>query len=392
MDGPQVGKRWEIGLFGATLLLLGSWVVHSGIRMCPDAHTFERWAEQLRQLGWNYGAFLEGAHSTAPPLLYLGIITLAALCQTLVGPGWGGLLVGLNVAGVSFLAVALAWCSRTLGGDWRAGAGTVALLWAGFDLWQWVRYPISDTTFLALEGLLLTGLVGLVMGCWGRPRVAIVALGLGGLVATFYRPTGFLLWAPTLVAFARVWAGDSRPRLRRWLVAAAGLAVALIGLNAHLMGRVSETGTSNHGLQHQAQHYAMGEVVWDRKDTWHGCPQNDGDRIRITLDRWRWFFSPVHASFSLGHNLGNLLFFLPLYGLAVAAGVRMRSADLSPGECWGRLMLVSTVFAVSLWHALIQVDYDWRYRLPALPPLLILAGCGLSDWQARKDSGQKAIP
>jgi hypothetical protein len=44
---------------------------------------------------------------------------------------------------------------------------------------------------------------------------------------------------------------------------------------------------------------------------------------------------------------------------------------------------VGAILLYAIFHAMMHVDYDWRYRIPVLPHLILLAACGFSDARLR---------
>ena len=81
----------------------------------------------------------------------------------------------------------------------------------------------------------------------------------------------------------------------------------------------------------------------------------------------------------------SLAFFLPVYALAGWLGIVLWRGNDGLGENQRRLFLASmgAVLAYASFHALVQVDFDWRYRLPILPHLILLAAGGAADLSRR---------
>jgi hypothetical protein len=42
------------------------------------------------------------------------------------------------------------------------------------------------------------------------------------------------------------------------------------------------------------------------------------------------------------------------------------------------LAAAGAVLAYAVFHGLVQVDFDWRYRLPVIPHLILLAAGGIA--------------
>jgi hypothetical protein len=48
------------------------------------------------------------------------------------------------------------------------------------------------------------------------------------------------------------------------------------------------------------------------------------------------------------------------------------------------LAAFGALLSYAIFHALVQVDFDWRYRIPILPHLILLAAGGLADLARRR--------
>ena len=99
--------------------------------------------------------------------------------------------------------------------------------------------------------------------------------------------------------------------------------------------------------------------------------------VRITLEKLLFFITPWLPHYSAAHTLTNLLFFVPGYGLSVAAISNLRR--LPPSQQRAVVVLALYVLFVAVFHALTLIDSDHRYRLPLLPAILMLASIGLES-------------
>jgi len=121
-----------------------------------------------------------------------------------------------------------------------------------------------------------------------------------------------------------------------------------------------------------------GIVVNNRPYTYHKMPVSVIDYVLIIADKFLHFFAVFTRDYSLKHKIFNYLFFLPTYGLSLITlyEIFRRKSKLSPEE-WN-LTFLSVIFVIifALFHSITILDYDWRYRLPCMPPLIVLAGIG----------------
>ena len=128
-------------------------------------------------------------------------------------------------------------------------------------------------------------------------------------------------------------------------------------------------------LSHEFQ---GGYVIYGRPETYHPAPGGVLDYVWLEVDRLRSFFVFTAEGFSREHVLVNVAFFVPAYaGWAVAAASLLRGKSGSTWPEWWATVL-GTLFVLSfcLFHSLQQIDFDWRYRLPCLPVLAVLAAIG----------------
>jgi len=124
--------------------------------------------------------------------------------------------------------------------------------------------------------------------------------------------------------------------------------------------------------------YSQGVVVYGRPETYHAPSSSLLAYIWLDIDRLRSFFIFSAAGFSRGHDLANVAFFLPLYaGWLISLSSLMWLRNSFNWATWWTTA-VGTVFIVFFWvfHSLQYIDFDWRYRLPCLPVLIVLGTIG----------------
>jgi hypothetical protein len=131
--------------------------------------------------------------------------------------------------------------------------------------------------------------------------------------------------------------------------------------------------------------YSEGLVVWQRPETYLAPPHGLADYWAIMAARFIWFFAPGAAGYSMAHWAIQIAFFAPAYGLACWFLITLLTGR-SRLERGGRdvgLAALGAILLYAIFHALMHVDYDWRYRVPILPHLILIAACGFSDLQRR---------
>ena len=291
---------------------------------------------------------------------------------------WPLLMVILNVLCGALTAALLVCLVRMV--TRSLAAATVALLFyvVAYDVVAWLKFVLTDMLYSVLALATFAILIrGIVREEPAVPRRVYLAILLALCFIT--RPAGVILIPLVIV----IELSDSYPkRVAPWAFAISAAVVVLL-VRAYFYDDISRWPFDfmRPKLEEYAAREAMGEVVWNRIDTFRATPQSMGDHVMIEADRFVRFFQFTAPDFSRAHNVVNIAYYVPLYLLGMLGTV-------SDGEAATRLRLVvqATLFwlaAVAWLHAITILDYDWRYRLPVMPQLILLASIGASALFAR---------
>jgi hypothetical protein len=361
----------------------GLYTLAVGVRMSPDSQAYAYWSARLVESGFDYPALLAEASVGFPAILYALFGTVLALLRLAFGDAWATASVVLNLAAHVALGILVVRLAARATGSGVAAWGALLLYLACFDLLMWVPFVLSDATFALLAFAIFTLAAARILGD-SRGWPAVLAPAAAGV---FYRPTGMVL-LPDL-AWAIYLSKTGGRAIRRGPVLAALASIAAAGVLAFAW-LVQDPGRwpldpLSIAFRNVAAEYALGEVVSGRPETYHGPPAALLDYLLISADRFVHFFAIGAADYSAAHWLAELAFFLPCYALALWLAValwRGRTGFAGP-ERKVFLAAFGAVLSYALFHALVQVDFDWRYRIPILPHLILLAAGGLADLSGR---------
>jgi hypothetical protein len=359
-------------------------VLARGITMAPDSRNYAFWSTRLVETGFDYPALLAEAVSAFPPILYALFATLLALLRLALGENWANGLVVLNFAAHVGLGLLVARLAVRLTGSGAAGWAALFLFLACFDLLMWVQFVLSDATFVLLAFTIFTLAAARILDP-AKSWLAVVAPAAAGI---FYRPTGMVLIPDLLWAAYLSKTGSSG--VRRGPVLAVLAAAILAGTFAFAWFMQDPArwplDAFAPAFRQVAAEYALGEVVNARPETYHAPPSALYDYVLISADRFLHFFAIGAATYSLGHWAVQLAFFLPCYALAgwLAVALWRGRTGFGAGERKVFLAAFGAVLSYAVFHALVQVDFDWRYRTPILPHLILLAAGGLADLVGRR--------
>jgi hypothetical protein len=361
----------------------GAYMLAAGVRMSPDSLAYAYWSARLIESGFDYPQVLAEASGGFPAILYALFGTVVALLRVAFGGGWATALVALNFAAHVALGLLVTRLAARVTRSGIAAWGALFLYLGCFDLLMWVPLVLSDSTFVLLAFTIFTLAAARILGD-ARGWAAVLAPAVAGV---FYRPTGMVL-LPDL-AWAIYLAKTRKPQLRRGpVLAVLGIGTAAVFLAfawfAQDPGRWPFEALSA-AFDHVASEYARGEVVSARPETYHLPPAGLIDFLLISADRFLHFFAIGAADFSASHWLVELAFFLPCYALAswLAFALWRRRTGFEAPERKVFLAAFGALLSYALFHALVQIDFDWRYRTPILPHLILLAAGGLADLARR---------
>lgn len=362
------------------------WAWRSGIRTGVDTATYSGWADLLIANRFNVASYLRENQWITPPVLYLVWIYVLAIVKTAFGPSWLGGVVVLNLvalgAGV-YLTLRSVWQITPS----RAGLllTTVLFLTAG-DLLLFVPYVLSDLTYWALSTAVVTlGITVLVDERDSRNLRAPILTGTAlAAIALVFRPTASPLVALWIVALLARGARAVVIRHAPGLLAVAAV-FAFLALAAHSYFLTHQSawpfGAFPPWLRVLADEYKAGVLIWAPGSALLVAPATDWPgALRLTLEKWLVFWSPWLPLYSAAHTAINLAFFVPVYGLSLVAFANL--ARLATRQRLAVWLLANFLLLVSAFHAIMQIESDFRYRLPLLPALIMLAAIGFA-WLRR---------
>jgi len=377
-DAASDGRPWPtLRLFLLLVALFGLYAGLCGPTVAGDTGEYVQWADRLTASGFDYFKIVR-AHGEPLAATYALFVSLVACLRLVAGDGWAACLVALNVLSLAGVGALLSSLAVRVSGERSAGWAALSLYLLCHDVRQWAPELLSDSVFLLIAFYVFRMEAGRLLA----PARGWTAVFAASAAASLFRPTGIVLFPVT----AWSWLLSRTPRSQRsralallGLCAAGLIASGLFALLA--MDPASwPFAAGAKAMREIGRSYAEGVVVWDRPETYHAPPHGPFAYWAVAADRFRWFFSPGASAFSPSHWLAQIAFFGPAYGLALFLLFRLATgrSGLDKG---GRDVCNAALGAILLYaffHAIVQVDYGWRYRIPILPHLILLAACGFA--------------
>jgi hypothetical protein len=367
-------------LTAALAAVYGLWILRHGMQTGSDTQSYSEWADLMIAHRFNIASYLREHSFVVPPVLYLAWILVVAALKIVLGGWWMQGVVALN------------WCCFTAGAyaalSWirRATASSSALLMAAAlllvaaDLLIFVPFVLSDLSFWGLSTtvIVMALYVAAADDLDNTARRVVIGTLLAAL-AMMFRPVALPLAVFWIAAIIVRLQRERVVRLAPLLMGAlCGLVLLTIAAHAYvLMNPAAWPGGRLPAMfELLSREYREGVLVYSPDNNFIVSPATDWlGFIRITLEKWVYFWTPWLPHYSAAHTVMNLAFFGPVYFLSAVA--LRHSRRLSPSQYIAAWMLGVVALLVSSFHAMVQIDYDHRYRLPLLPVLMMLAALGL---------------
>lgn len=376
------------------LLLFLTWFAYAyskGVLMSAlDIARYLEWADVLIKYNFNVFQFSQNTNFSVPPIFYYNWVTIVAFNKLLLGGSWGVGVVAVNlVAGISVAALLF----QTV---WNITGKPACIIFAGLflifahDIFLWIPFPLSDILFCSICFIIFI----LITSLYQQPANLLKRVaGIIALIcyALFFRPSWpplliFAILSIPMIFFFRLKTADSIER-HNFIIKCSVLACTFIPViifsHSYFMQHpdtwpfpfLSKT------LAFVALDYQQGVVIWEHFETYHSPPGNILEYALISLHKFFAYFYISVNSFSFIHSLINYVFFLPVYGLSIWAVIQLfkKENGPSPSNWWNIFSCTLFIFLFAFFHSLEQIDYDFRYRLPCVLPLILLAALGLNE-------------
>ena len=367
-------------LWAVVLVAYAAWIVLSGARYGPDSHTYSRWADTLIALRFNLPAYLREQSFVVPPVFYILWTLVIALLKTILGSSWAAGVLALNWVSIGWGSYVTLDRIRLLT---ASAAGLLLGVWlflTAFELLMFAPFVLSDLMYWALSTAVIGAALTLTASedQWPQWKTMIAGSALT-VVALAFRPVGVPLLVLWLLAMIAAPARGILDRFGSVLLAAVIAAViAAAFLHGYLLMHPDQWpfGAPPPFLLLLSDEYRRGVLVYaPESDLMVPAATTVFGAVIITLQKLLYFLTPWLPHFSMSHTLLNLAFFIPAYGLsALALANRSR---LSPAQRRATVLLAIYAIALSAFHAMMQIEFDHRYRLPLLTALIMLSAIGL---------------
>jgi hypothetical protein len=386
------------------IFLCFAWTIYiyvNGVIISSDAHAaYLPWAESLIKYNFNIFEFLNHVHHRASPAFYSIWVAMIAISKLFLKDHWGAGIVALNLlAGISIATIFI----KT---SWRITRNIICTFFSAifflfcYDFHLWIPFTQPDIIFVLICFSVFSIAVSICLNPT-NPQRRILGILVLEFIAFFFRPA----WPPLLLFtflslplaffcnFKKANSNERHSFILKLALFACLIIPVIITVHSHIMLNPEEWPFTffKDWIYFLANDYRKGYVIYGRLETYHFPPSTNWDYSLITLHKIAAFFYFDIKAYSFKHTLINYMFFIPVYGLSGFAIIQLfkKSNSPSPSNWTSILLCASFIFFFAFFHSLNEIDYDFRYRIPCLLPLILLATLGLNEFLRNFSKGKK---
>lgn len=243
------------------------------------------------------------------------------------------------------------------------------------EIFHWTLYILTDSLFVfSLIFSVYCNLRAFKSPTLLRYLFLIISI----IMVIFLRPTAL----PFMCALGLLWTSKLKRNYQISLILVGVAALLLLFYLAVFRGP-QRPFTPSASVAYYQSLYHRGIIVrdrpeltiptrWDTTLTWH----NVGEFLKITKRRMIVFWYITAKGFSPAHSILNDLLLLPLYVGAGVSLIQVLRRKIYQPIFW---FLITIIISYWLFQSVTEVDYDWRYRVPVLPFLILIASYGFSS-------------
>ena len=340
-----------------------------GAVMSPDSHTYSSYADKLINLEFNYFLYFE-SNSLGRLVPITLPVTLIAILKIISPSQWMEYFIYVNTLFVfiTFYFFQRAMQSVKIHNIVIAFCSFLLLLSA--DFLTWPRYILTDTIYASLSFLLIY----ITMTVKNFDFKIFSIWFLCCLLIAFTRPTAMPILAVSIFLMF-IYKIKLNPKVM--------MLVFLISFfSSALFYAVFASNLANHtnlseGIDHLMNFAKSGVVIHDRPDTYLNITNEISGFFKLFCYRFLFFFNPYTSSFSSIHIIFNsFLILVYLFGLIVT-NWNWGVVTLEQKQFFLKINLF--IFSVAVFHSATLIDFDWRYRFPAIILMMFVGAISMQS-------------
>jgi 4-amino-4-deoxy-L-arabinose transferase-like glycosyltransferase len=365
----------DIGLFLMLVLLAMGvrflYFFKTGVAIGGDSGFYKQLAGVLVDSGFNYLKLTMGVYKfiTNVPVFYWGYPTVLAVFYQMFGNN-DTLVVVFQILLSSICIIPLYKTAEILFNR-DCGIISAAIYIFSWELFRWDVYILTDSVALSVSIIMLYFVTRYIeKPSLGMSIPAIMIL----VIAFFVRPTMIVYITVAFIFLISKLLKKKTPLTILILVF-----LVLFGVLVYfiLKGSINVDIYVTHYINQIKSGWVISGMPDHRIDISQDFDKNHLAMITgiasMVVRRWLAFWYIFVHEFSTVHKLINFAYLAPIYAFCITAIISsIRNKMLQKIS-----FILAIALSFSVFHAFTEVDFDWRYRIPVLPGLIVLSSFGI---------------
>ncbi len=356
-------------LYIIPILFVLLFLLFTDARTSVDTLRFIEWSNEMSLNPLNAVNYLYLERSITGVLFFFSVIYFKI--SLIFSENWKILFISMN-----FLAFLLTvyLIKNKLSSDIKFCYFIPSLAIVNYDYLNWSNYLLTDFLFCYLCFIFLVYL------SIGKNNIGITLLLL--VLIMFTRPPGIVILLIAIQYFFLAnSANDKSVLFRRILILLTFYFVLIFFVSYLIINNIffneMNDPSMKSSFQYYRNYYMQGVIINDRPHTYLEKPENIIDIIKIIIVRFYSYFIFYDKLYSFNHNFLNILIYTPIYILMILTLIKFRFYKLKQQKII--LIMFVSIISFSFFHSILLIDFDWRYRLPCILPMCVLAVLGLEQ-------------
>ena len=338
------------------------YVIFNGMQFSPDVHRNIKWLTELKNLNYNLFKFQEYIFQQrgVDGNQFILTIYLYAILDLL----GGNLKVSFAITNYIFFLILLLYLYKFLKKDLEQNLYIFfpTILLFNHDFTMWSKFMLTDYVFSIIVIMFII--------CFANYNKNKFLFFFLLFILLLLRPTGIVIIFFILNYFIL-----KKTKIYKNLFIIIFLIFLILLIISFVIYYELIPLFFMEKFQYFKIFYDQGVIIHHRPNLNLQEPNSMFGILKIMLVRFVYFFSYLNSDFSLKHNIYNLIYYTPIYAFAIYAIFNINNFTETVKNIIFLQILLIISFAI--FHSITLIDYEWRYRLPCIIPLTLLAYYGM---------------
>ena len=371
-----------------SVIIYTFYLFFNGPLLSPDSLTFSSWSDKLIKYNFNILDYLNSFDSSKnPPIFYFVFIYFLSLIKFIFGDSWQTIFIILNLISIEIIIFITYFLTYKLTNS------IICSLYSSFftifclEIILWIPFILTDIFFCFLSTLSIFLFIYGFNSKRFKKFLFITLFIFVNLLILFSRPSGLPIFLSSFLCLMIIFTLEKiNYKVDILFLKFVFKTILIISISISFIYLIIiynyETLSFNLPifLDNLIILFKDGLVIHSRYETYSNDPLIFYEYIFLLIKRIIYVFVFYLNSYSNFHNIGNIIIFSPIYLLATIGIylVTFKKIILNEYSKLFILYFIIFMFANIFFISFTFMDYDFRYRLPLMPLIIIFSSISLN--------------